>query len=106
MPAPSKGAPPTEPAPPTETPAAAGVSTSSDPEVPPGRLAPGVYAYTPPFESVYLEVPLTARPAQPDLPAPATVFDWQQGAPADGRWTPTRSKPNQAADNAAPIREV
>jgi 2-oxoglutarate dehydrogenase E2 component (dihydrolipoamide succinyltransferase) len=116
MPAEPKGAPPSEPtaAPVPEAPAEpAGASSSPEPEAPPtGRLDPGVYEYVAPFATVY-GLPLTARPADPGQPAtkdapavppsPATVFDWPDGAPADGRWTPTRKKPNQIADNAAPM---
>jgi hypothetical protein len=76
----------------------------SDPgaaDVPPGRLAPGVYEFTGSLPTQYLEVPLTAHPA--DDTAPATVFDWPFSAPGDGRWQPTKRKPNQVADNAAPL---
>ncbi|MBM9509992.1 hypothetical protein [Actinacidiphila acididurans] len=89
-------------------------------EVPPGRLAAGTYEYVWPIPTQYLDVPLTARPVDPGQPAvpadgdkpetpaipptPATVFDWPFGAPNDGRWQPTRKKPNQVADNdAAPL---
>lgn len=83
--------------------------------VPPGRLAPGVYEFTGPITTQYLEVPLTARPADPGtpgrsatgdepeisaVPSPATVFDWPFSAPDDGRWQPTKRKPNQQPDNA------
>lgn len=74
---------------------------------------PGVYAYVHGSDCVYPHVPLTARAARPardpdpdvdgdegEPAAPATVFDWPFGPPDDGRWTPTRSKPNQLADNA------
>ncbi|MCX5209817.1 hypothetical protein OG689_11025 [Kitasatospora sp. NBC_00240] len=70
---------------------------------------PAAFEYIAPFATVYLAVPLTARPAQPGLPAtdedpgtaatPATVFAWPDGAPDDGRWTATRKKPNQQPDN-------
>lgn len=81
--------------------------------VPAGRLPAGVYEFTGPIATQYLDVPLTARPAEsgsavtktaPAVPATAaTVFDWPFGAPADGRWAPTKKKSNQVADNAAPL---
>ena len=65
---------------------------------------PGVYEFTHFADCVYPHVPLTCRAATPDTPA--TVFDWPFGPPDDGRWTKTRKKPNQAADNApAPSSE-
>ncbi|WP_128381273.1 hypothetical protein [Streptomyces cavernae] len=68
-----------------------------------GRLPAGMYQFTGTLPTQYLDVPLTARPADGD--SPATVFAWPFGAPADGRWEPTRRKPNQVADNdnAAPL---
>jgi hypothetical protein len=30
---------------------------------------------------------------------PATVFDWSFSAPGDGRWKPSKKKPNQQPDN-------
>lgn len=69
--------------------------------VPAGRLPAGVYEFTGPIATQYLEVPLTARPAS--AAAPATVFDWPFSAPADGRWAATKKKSNQVADNAAPL---
>ncbi len=85
-------------------------------EVPAGRLPAGVYEFTGPIPTQYLEVPLTARPADPGSPgrpatddgpevpevppSPATVFDWPFSAPDDGRWMPTKRKPNQLPDNA------
>lgn len=83
------------------------------PEAPEGRLPGGVYEFTYPIATQYLDVPLTARPADPGRaaegddpgvrPTPATVFHWQVSAPDDGRWQPTKRKPNQVADNAAPL---
>ncbi|MEU5426834.1 hypothetical protein AB0H73_14690 [Streptomyces olivoreticuli] len=98
----SKGAPPSESAPPDRETPAEPVAPAPAVEPLPGRLAPGPAEYTAPFASVY-DVPLTARPARES--GPATVFDWPEGAPADGRWIPTRKKPNQVADNdvAAPV---
>jgi len=107
------GAPPPEPdatTPTPQAPASAGASSSPDPDAAPtGRLAPGVYEYTAVFETQYVAVPLTARPAIPAVPAtdsrpaapasPATVFDWPDGAPDDDRWTPTAKRPNQWPDN-------
>lgn len=58
---------------------------------------PGVYEFTYFADCVYPHVPLTCRAATADTPA--TVFDWPFGPPDDGRWTKTRKKPNQAADN-------
>ncbi|AEW92933.1 MULTISPECIES: hypothetical protein [Streptomycetaceae] len=84
-----------EPVPATEPPAPK--------PTPPGRLAPGVYAYTAPYTTVYLDVPLTAHPATGTTPA--TVFNWAAGAPDDGRWEPTASPPNQQADNVLPGEE-
>lgn len=82
-------------------------------EVPEGRLPAGVYEFVGTIPTQYLDVPLTARPADPgqdatdDTPAvpatPATVFDWPFSAPDDGRWKPSKKKPNQVADNAAPL---
>lgn len=63
-------------------------------------VVPGAYEYTAEFATVYLAVPLTARPAESSRPA--TVFAWPNGAPTDGRWAPTSKTPNQAADNAGP----
>jgi hypothetical protein len=89
--------------------------------VPEGRLPAGTYEFTGPIATQYLEVPLTARPADPGSPAqpatdsepavdevpatPATVFDWPFSAPDDGRWKPVKRKPNQIADNAPPVSE-
>lgn len=80
------------------------------PEVPDGRLAAGVYEFIGSIATQYLEVPLTAHPAYPERPAtddeaavpaaPATVFDWPFTAPSDGRWQPSKKKPNQLPDNA------
>jgi hypothetical protein len=85
-------------------------------EVPEGRLPAGVYEFTGALATQYLEVPLTARPetlgqdaiaatddapAVPAVPAtPATVFDWPFSAPDDGRWKPSKKKPNSLPDNA------
>jgi hypothetical protein len=84
-------------------------------DVPPGRLPAGTYEYTGSLPTQYLEVPLTARPQDPGRPAtddepavpatPATVFDWPFSAPDDGRWKPTKKKPNQQPDNAPAIPE-
>jgi hypothetical protein len=67
-------------------------------EVPEGRLPAGVYEFTGALPTQYLEVPLTAHPADGDQPA--TVFDWPFTAPDDGRWQPTKKKPNSLPDNA------
>lgn len=67
-------------------------------DVPADRLPAGTYQYVGALPTQYLDVPLTARPADGDRPA--TVFAWPLGAPADGRWAPTKKKPNQVADNA------
>jgi len=104
-----------EPTPQPETPDAAAPDIPADSEPPTGLLDPGVYEYTHVNECVYPHVPLTARAAHPGRPARpasdgdsgdpgepaviATVFHWAFGAPDDGRWAPTRKKPNQAADN-------
>lgn len=100
----------------TDTPAAAtepakSADKAAEPdEVPEGRLPAGVYEFTGTLPTQYLEVPLTARPETPgrdatdDEPAvpaiPATVFDWPVSAPGDGRWKPSKKKPNQQPDNA------
>lgn len=78
-------------------------------EVPEGRLPAGTYEFVGTLPTQYLEVPLTARPENPgqdatdDQPAapatPATIFDWPFSAPGDGRWKPTKKKPNQQPDN-------
>lgn len=78
-----------------ERPAAAPEPTT--PDVPPGRLPAGTYLYTGSLPTQYLEVPLTAHPADDDRPA--TVFEWPFTAPDDGRWEPTKKKPNQLPDN-------
>ncbi|MEU8968166.1 hypothetical protein AB0D11_02625 [Streptomyces monashensis] len=88
-------------APAAETTAAA---PEPEPEPEPSGLEPGVYEYMHFSDCVYPSVPLTARAAVGDTPP--TVFDWPFGPPDDGRWTKTRKKPNQAADNeAAPSSE-
>lgn len=79
-------------------------------EAPEGRLPAGVYEFVGTLATQYLDVPLTARPEtpgrdatddEPDAPAtPATVFDWPFSAPGDGRWKPSKKKPNQQPDNA------
>lgn len=105
-----------EPTPqPDETAAAAESSTVPAPDEPSGP-EPGVYEYTHFADCVYPHVPLTCRAERPTRPAtdddpgdpgaPATIFEWPFGPPDDGRWTKTRRKPNQAADNApAPSSE-
>ncbi|MFJ5217169.1 hypothetical protein ACIP98_20905 [Streptomyces sp. NPDC088354] len=81
-----------------------------EPEQDPEKQGPGVYEYVHGIGCVYPHVPLTCHPHQPAVPATettaaiperaATVFDWPEGPPTDGRWAKTRRKPNQAADNA------
>ncbi|MET7944339.1 hypothetical protein [Streptomyces sp. NPDC005302] len=76
-------------------------------------LPPGVYAYVYGIGCVYPHVPLTCHAHQPFVAATettpeiaeveATVFEWTDGPPDDGRWAKTRRKPNQAADNAGPL---
>lgn len=97
--------PPIPPAPDPD-PAPAKPTTAAPEQTPgavpiPGLLPAGIYEFTGPYATQYLHVPLTARPAGVD--GPATVFDWPFGAPDDGRWQLTRKKPNQVADNAAPL---
>lgn len=98
----------------TPAPAATEPAKAAEPdEVPEGRLPAGVYEFTGTLPTQYLDVPLTARPEtpgrdatddEPAIPAtPATVFDWPFSAPDDGRWKPSKKKPNQVADNAAPL---
>lgn len=85
---------------------------------PSGGPEPGVYEYTHSADCVYPQVPLTARAARPardpdsDIPGDegepavtATVFDWPFGPPDDGRWTKTRKKPTQGADNEPALSE-
>lgn len=85
--------------------------TKAEPdEAPAGRLPAGVYEFVGTVPTQYLEVPLTARPETPGreadddehaVPAaPATVFDWPFHAPDDGRWKPSKKKPNTLPDNA------
>lgn|GEM_PF-3457344 len=79
-------------------------------EVPEGRLPAGVYEFVGTIPTQYFEVPLTAHPEIPGqdstddteaVPAvAATVFDWPFSAPGDGRWKPSKKKPNQQPDNA------
>jgi hypothetical protein len=110
---------PVKPAPePDPTPAPTAAPVADEPgavPVPDGRQPAGVYQFTGSIATQYLEVPVTARPADPGRPAdgddpgvpatPATVFDWPFGAPADGRWEPTKRKPNQLPDNAPALSE-
>lgn len=96
---------------PTPQPQEAAASPADTPTDAPAQsgLEAGVYEYTHFADCVYPHVPLTARVARPERPATdddpgepavaATVFDWPVGPPDDGRWTKTRKKPNQAADN-------
>lgn len=73
-------------------------------------LPPGVYKYVHGIGCVYPHVPLTCHAYHPPVAATettpeiperkATVFEWLDGPPADGRWRATDAKPNQAADNA------
>ncbi|MFI1165653.1 hypothetical protein ACH4UM_19060 [Streptomyces sp. NPDC020801] len=88
----------------TAAPAAERPTTATEPgnaAAEPSGPEPGVYEYTHFADCVYPHVPLTCRAATAD--APATVFDWPFGPPDDGRWTRTRKKPTQAADNAGPL---
>lgn len=97
---------------------------AAEPDIKPPATAttgpePGVYEFTHFADCVYPHVPLSCRAAYAGRPADAedpndrgeqpvtaTVFDWPFGPPDDGRWTKTRKKPNQAADNApAPSSE-
>lgn len=76
----------------------------AEPVQEPSGPEPGVYEYTHFADCVYPHVPLTCHAATADTSA--TIFDWPFGPPDDGRWTKTRKKPNQAADNApAPSSE-
>jgi hypothetical protein len=84
---------------PEPDPTPASTDTAPAPEPAPTRSdQAGAYIFTGPLPTQYLHVPLTAYPASDDRPA--TVFDWPFGVPADGRWEPTRKKPNQLPDNA------
>lgn len=91
-----------------EEPAKAATEDAARDEVPEGRLPAGVYEFVGTLPTQYLDVPLTARPETPGqdtddaaaVPAtPATVFDWPFSAPGDGRWKPSKKKPNQQPDN-------
>jgi len=93
-----------------EQPAAEETAKGATPDdVPEGRLPAGTYEFVGTLPTQYLEVPLTARSEtpgqdatddQPAVPAsPATVFDWPFSAPGDGRWKPSKKKPNQQPDN-------
>lgn len=79
----------------------------------PAGPEPGVYEFTHFDDCVYPHVPLTCHAGRPERPATddapgepevkATVFDWPFGPPDDGRWSPSKKKPTQAADNAGPL---
>jgi hypothetical protein len=105
---PAKSAPSPEPDPtpatdttPAPTPAPEPARASGEKDTPPGRLPAGTYQFTGTLPTQSLEVPLTAYPE--DDTRPATVFAWPFSAPDDGRWEPSKKKPNQVADNAAPL---
>lgn len=94
----------------TPEPATPEPAPAADPvEVPEGRLPAGTYEFVGTLPTQYLDVPITARPEDPgrdatdDEPAvpatPATIFDWPFSAPGDGRWKPSKKKPNQQPDN-------
>lgn len=85
----------------TTAPAAADTPDAEEPTPQTSGPKPGVYEFTHFADCVYPHVPLTCHAATPD--SPATVFDWPFGPPDDGRWAPTKKKPNQAADNAGPL---
>ncbi|MEW2164424.1 hypothetical protein AB0912_15730 [Streptomyces sp. NPDC007084] len=88
----------------------AATAEDSAEEGPSDQLPPGVYEYVYGIGCVYPHVPLTCHAYHPAVdetetsPAipeqPATIFEWPDGPPDDGRWAKTRRKPNQAADNA------
>lgn len=100
-----------------ETPVSDATPAASAPEPPapdvaaaePEQPGPGTYEYTRSSGCVYPHVPLTCHPEDPGVAAseadpgrparPATVFDWPDGPPTDGRWTKTRKKANQLPDN-------
>ncbi|MFJ8798535.1 hypothetical protein [Streptomyces sp. NPDC102487] len=83
------------------------------PEEDSGGLPPGVYEYVYGMGCTYPHVPLTCYAHQPYVAATdttpeipeveATVFEWTDSPPDDGRWAKSRRKPNQAADNAGPL---
>jgi hypothetical protein len=101
---PAQPPPKPDPTPATTTTQAAPAPTEPGAvDVPAGRLPAGTYQFTGSLPTQYLEVPITARPA--DETGPATVFDWPFGAPDDGRWEPTKKKSNQVADNAPLVSE-
>lgn len=76
----------------------------------PAEQPPGVYEYVHGIGCTYPHIPLTCHAYHPPVDATetapaiaeraATVFEWLDGPPTDGRWVTTRKKPNQAADNA------
>ncbi|MFF7142238.1 hypothetical protein ACFZB5_13450 [Streptomyces nodosus] len=92
-----------EPTPQLEDAATSATEPAPDPEsaAEPAGPEPGVYEYTHYADCVYPHVPLTCHAATAD--SPATVFEWPFGPPDDGRWTKTKKKPTQAADNAGPL---
>ncbi|MFE2712213.1 hypothetical protein ACFXKI_09545 [Streptomyces mirabilis] len=109
---PPKDAP--EPTPQPEEPATPAAEPEAEAAViEPTGPEPGVYEFTYGADCVYPHVPLTCRAARPERPATedepgepevkATVVDWPFGPPDDGRWTKTRKKPNQRADNEPPL---
>lgn len=83
---------------------------AEEPEPVPEQLPPGVYEYVGGIGCVYPHVPLTCRAFHPAVEATettpaiaeqaATVFEWLDGPPTDGRWAPTEKPPTQVADNA------
>lgn len=93
---------------PTETP-----TETAEPAAEETGPEPGVYEFTHFADCVYPHVPLSCHAARPERPATdsdpgepevrATVFDWPFGPPDDGRWTKTRKKPTQRADNEPPL---
>jgi len=103
---------------PADTPPTPASQSQAEPAAPDAKAdvpEPGVYEYTHSADCTYPHVPLTAHAANPgrdadgddpgEVPVTATVFDWPFGPPEDGRWTKTRKKPNQAADNEPALSE-
>ncbi|MFI5880796.1 hypothetical protein [Streptomyces sp. NPDC051554] len=85
-----------------------------EPDTVPEQLPPGVYEYVAGIGCVYPHIPLTCRAFHPAVEATetapeiaeqaATVFEWLDGPPMDGRWAPTEQTPNQVADNAGGLQ--
>ncbi|WP_019059940.1 hypothetical protein [Streptomyces prunicolor] len=107
---PAEESPAAAPAPDTPDQTEVPEPVAEEPDTGPEQLPPGVYEYVAGIGCVYPHVPLTCRAfhpvveateTRPEIPEQAaTVFEWLDGPPADGRWAPTEKTPNQVADNS------